>query len=133
MQTNATLNQKRMSEKYLENTRLVYVNSYYRAGDTGSSASEGICQKIEICLLENRQCTYYQNWQDKPGEKPTESNQNHQAAGNGIWSLEYLPVNEFVLIINLSNGLTRNFKIHINNHGNIFLNGKRFQVYKIKK
>jgi len=124
---------KMQAVEIFKNTRLVYVNSYYRAGDIGSSASEGICQKIEICLLENRQCTYYQNWQDKPDEKPTESNPNEQTAGNGIWSVQYLPEREFALIINLSSGLTRNFKIHINNHGNIFLNGKRFQVYKIKK
>ena len=133
MQTNATLNQKRMSEKYFENTRLVYVNSFYSAGYPHAPNTRATCQKTEIRLLKNRQCTYYQNWPEFPGDPSGTGNTSHTDIKRGTWVLRLVEEHQLELTIAFSDGSSRSFTIHINHFGHLFLNGKRFQVYKIKK
>ena len=133
MQTNVAQNKSKMKEKHLENTRLVYVNSYYSAGYPHASNARATCQKTEIWLLKNRQCTYYQNWPEFPGDPSGTENWSHHGLQRGTWILKQMEENQLELTIAFSDGSSRSFTIHINHQGHVFLNGKRFQVYKIKK
>ncbi|TVQ89802.1 MAG: hypothetical protein EA393_06515 [Bacteroidetes bacterium] len=115
-----------------ENTKMVYVNSYYRAGYTVKSSPQGTVNKMEICLLENQQCTYFQNWKEmitKNHHKPEIINPEIYY---GIWYMEQMSDNEFSLNLSFEEGFNRFFELILTRQGEVILNGKRFQISKIK-